>query len=444
MLRLGKQSIDIAPGESNHIVTDSYVLPVDVEVHGVQPHAHYRAKEVTGIATLPDGTTKGLIAIRDWDFDWQDQYRYLTPFALPKGTRLTMQYVYDNSAANRRNPQRPPQRVHWGQNSTDEMGDLWIQVVARSAADHDLLIREFRQKVFREDVLGYETMLRVRPDDVGLHDDVALLYMATGQTAQAVAHFSESVRLEPGAAAGHYNLGTALSAAGRIDEAIAEYHRALELRPDYALALTNLGSVLLTRGVFDEAERHLRRALALDPANAEANNNLGKLLAYTGRPADAIAALGRALAIRPNYPEAHYNLAHALSLHGDVIDAVGHYRAAVTLRRDWPPVLTELAWLVATHPDRRVRDPDQAVRLAERAVSLTNRRDPVALDVLAAAYAAADRFDEAVSTAQAAIDLLRASGQPRSSTEIEQRLARYRQRQPYVDAGGTGPAGMRP
>src|SRR5712692_9286351 len=180
MLRLGKQNIDIAPGQRDYEITDSYVLPVDVDVHGVQPHAHYRAKEIKGFATLPDGTTKGLIAIRDWDFDWQDTYRFVTPVALPKGTTLTMRYTYDNSATNRRNPQLPPERVHWGQNSSDEMGDLWIQVVPRSRADLDVLVREFRQKVFREDILGYETVLRRTPDDVALHDDVALLYLAVG------------------------------------------------------------------------------------------------------------------------------------------------------------------------------------------------------------------------------------------------------------------------
>src|SRR5262249_6146913 len=158
-------------GQRDYETTDTYTLPVDVDVHGVQPHAHYRAREINGFATLPDGTIKGLIAIRDWDFDWQDTYRYVTPFTLPKGTTVTMRYTYDNSAANRRNPQLPPQRVHWGQNSSDEMGDLWIQLVPRSAADLDVLTRDIRQKVFREDILGYETMLQQTPDDVSLHDD---------------------------------------------------------------------------------------------------------------------------------------------------------------------------------------------------------------------------------------------------------------------------------
>ena len=114
MLRLGRQSIDITPGEKHYTITDSFVLPVDVEVQAVQPHAHYRAREVTGVATLPDGTTKWLIFIKDWDVRWQHVYRYVTPFALPHGTTLAVRYTYDNSADNPRNPEQPPRRVQWG------------------------------------------------------------------------------------------------------------------------------------------------------------------------------------------------------------------------------------------------------------------------------------------------------------------------------------------
>jgi tetratricopeptide (TPR) repeat protein/mono/diheme cytochrome c family protein len=439
MLRLGKQDIDIAPGERQYQITDSYTLPVDVDVHGVQPHAHYRAKDVEGFATLPDGTRKGLIHIRDWDFDWQDTYRYMKPVPLPKGTTLTMRYTYDNSETNQRNPQLPPQRVHWGQNSSDEMGDLWIQVVPRSRADLDVLVREFRQKVFREDILGYESVLRRTPRDVTLHDDVALLYLAVGRASDAVGHFSESVRLAPEVAATHFNLGTALVAAGQRDEAIDQYRQALRLSPDYAHAHNNLGSLLMATRELDEAAVHLRRALEIDPQYAEAHNNLGRLLAYEGRIDDASDHLRRALAIRESYPEAHYSLAQVLMTQGRVLDAAGHYRAALTLVPDWLPVLTELAWLLATHPDASVRDSRAAVLLADRAVTLTNGRDATALDVLAASDAAAGRFDEAVMREQAALDLLRGREAADMQAGARERLALYQERRPYLDVRGRGP-----
>src|SRR5204863_9453162 len=104
ILRLGRQDLDIPPGAGRYRVSDSYVLPVDAEVQAIQPHAHYRAREVRGIATLPDGTTRWLIFIKDWDFRWQHVYRYVAPFMLPRGTTLSVRYTFDNSADNPRNP----------------------------------------------------------------------------------------------------------------------------------------------------------------------------------------------------------------------------------------------------------------------------------------------------------------------------------------------------
>ena len=141
------------------------MLPVDVELHALQPHAHYRLRDVlAAAATLPDGTTRTLIQIADWDFRWQHVYRYRRPVALPKGTRVSMHYVYDNSAANPRNPQLPPQRVFWGQRSFDEMGDLWFQFVdqQRRRSRCDSTPRS-SAKMTAEDIVGYETMLRVEP-----------------------------------------------------------------------------------------------------------------------------------------------------------------------------------------------------------------------------------------------------------------------------------------
>ena len=109
-LRLGRQNIDIPPGQ-RYVVRDRYQLPVDVDVYSVHPHAHYRATDVRAFADLPDGTRRPLIHIPDWDFNWQDVYRYETPVLLPRGTTITMEYAYDNSAANIRNPDRPPRRV---------------------------------------------------------------------------------------------------------------------------------------------------------------------------------------------------------------------------------------------------------------------------------------------------------------------------------------------
>ena len=394
MLRLGRQNIDIGDGDSAYASDDSFVLPVDAEVQAVQPHAHYRAREVKGIATLPDGTTRWLIYIKDWDFRWQHVYRYVTPFMLPRGTTVSVHYTFDNSAANPRNPIQPPARVTWGQWSQDEMGDLWIQVLTRDDRDRETLNAAFRRKAIAEDIVGYEMMIRRDPRRRQLHDDVAQLYLEQGRATEAAAHLEASVRLDPTSPAAHFNVATALTVAGRIDAAIDEYREALRLKPDYAPAHNNLGNALVSRGSSDDALQHFRDAVRLDPSNAEAHYNVGSLLRARGEFAAA----------------------------GD------QFRAALELKPDWIPAVASLAWLLATAPEAAIRDPDRALRFAERAAELTERRDASALDILAAAYASAGRFDEAVATCDLAFTLKPDTALERS---IRTRQALYRQGLPY-------------
>jgi tetratricopeptide (TPR) repeat protein len=395
MLRLGVQSIDIPAGEKAYTISDSFVLPVDVEVHAIQPHAHYRAREIKGVATLPDGSTKPLIYIKDWDFHWQHVYRYVTPLLLPKGSTLSMQYTYDNSVENRRNPQKPPQRVLWGQRTTDEMGDLWVQMLTRDERDRQVLSTAVQSKEMMEDAVGFEIMIRRDPSNAQLHDDAGLLYQALGRTPQAAIHFEASLKLKPDSAAAHFNLGTVLTLMGRLDEALARYRQALAIRPDYPQAENNLGNVLLLQGNTEEALRHMRTALRLDPANAEA----------------------------------HYNVGSIARAQGELSEAIGQFRQAVALRPDFTPAIVGLAWLLATTPDASLRQPGDAVGFAEHAADLTQRRDASVLDILAAAYAAAGQFDRAVGASQAALDLKPAE---LLAAAIRRRQALYMQRQAYV------------
>ncbi len=304
MLRLGRQNIDIPPGERRYTITDSFVLPVDADVQAVQPHAHQRAREMTGTATLPDGTTKTLIHVADWDFRWQHLYRYVAPFTLPKGTRLAMTFTYDNSAENPRNPTRPPREVLWGQRSADEMGDLWIQVLTKNDPDLETLAARFRPKMIAEDVLGYEREIRANPSSTALHDSVALLYLEINRPNDAVTHFAQSVKLNAGSAPAHFNLGTALALAGRIDEAIASYRQALAVRPEYALAHNNLAGMLLQRGNAPEALQHYREAVRIDPRYVEAFQNMARVYAATGQFDEAVKSVQAGLALAPPEPAA--------------------------------------------------------------------------------------------------------------------------------------------
>jgi tetratricopeptide (TPR) repeat protein/mono/diheme cytochrome c family protein len=397
MMRLSNQHIDIPAGDRTYIATDSFVLPVDVEVLAVQPHAHYLAREVSGTATLPDGSHRTLISIPDWDLRWQHVYRYQTPVPLPKGTTVAMRYRYDNSAANPRNPAVPPVRVPWGQQSREEMGDLWLQVVTKTSDDRELLDRTFRAKWMATDVVGLESLIRRQPDRASLRDDIAVLYMELNRPAEAVPHFAAALSLKPGSAAAHFNLGTALAGAGRLDEAITHYQHALTLRPAYAIAQNNLGTAFL----------------------------------QLGRPQPALAAFREAAQIDPRLGEAHLNVGLVSRALGDFPEALARFRRVLELNPNWVTAVSSLASLLAAAPEPSIRNPAEAVRLADRAVSLTFRRDANTLDVLAVAHAAAGDFDRAVGIADEALAL-----KPPASlaTMIRAHRELFKARRPYISA----------
>ena len=134
-----RANIDIPAGETDYKVRGSFTLPADVDAVGVWAHAHYLGKEAKLTATLPSGEVRILLWIRQWEFNWQDQYLFQDLVPLPKGTRLDGELTYDNSAENYRNPNTPPKRVRWGENSTDEMGSLLLNVLPKQADDIALL-----------------------------------------------------------------------------------------------------------------------------------------------------------------------------------------------------------------------------------------------------------------------------------------------------------------
>jgi tetratricopeptide (TPR) repeat protein len=396
MMRLNREDLNVAPGDSRYAVEDSFTVPVDLDVYTVQPHAHYLAREVEGFARLPDGRIESLISIKNWDFDWQDVYQYGRPVFLPRGTTVVMRWRYDNSVGNRRNPNRPPRRVTYGQRTSDEMSELWFQAVPRRPADRNPLAASIRSKVLPEEIKGLEMMLADQPDNAALHDDAALLYVEAGDLERSAAHFAASLRLRPTSASAHFNLGTAL----------------------------------LGRGMRDEAARHLRDALDLDPTYARAHRSLALLFQQEGRLDEAAREYGEALRWDSGDPEALYSLGLVLESQRKSAEAIERLQQSLQARPDWPPALVALAWVRATSSNDALRRPAEAVRLAERAVELTQSRDLAALDTLAAALAATGQFERAVTAAEAAAALASSSGHP-AAAAIRDRLARYRRGLPY-------------
>lgn len=433
MLRLGRQDIDIPAGEKRYTITDSFELPVDVYVQTVYPHAHYRAKDIKGFATLPDGTRQWLLYIKEWDFNWQDVYRYVKPIFLPAGSTLAMEYTYDNSAENPHNPFNPPRRVTFGKNSSDEMGDLWVQVVPRETGGLDKLTEAFSRKLLPATISGVEMMLRAEPENRALHDEAALLHVHAGSLENAAVHFAEAVRIAPESPAAHYNLGSMLLRVGKPDEAEPHLQKALQLRPDYAAAHHNLGIIFQQRHEFDRAAEHYREAMRLEPGNADAHYHLGVVLQSQEKVDEAIAEYHEALRLQPSYPAAHYLLGAALRSQGHLREAAQQYRQALQARPEWTLPMIELAWVLATSSDPEIRRPGEAFVLAQRAARITSPAPASVLDVLAAAFAALGEFDRAIATAESALaSAIAGAGDADAVKRIQERLNLYRQRRPYV------------
>jgi hypothetical protein len=127
--------LDIPAGESHYVVKASVTVPQDAELWGLTPHAHYLATDMKVNARFPDGSLIPLIWIKDWDFNWQGQYRYQKPINLPKGTKIELEFTYDNSAANPHNPSHPPVRVRFGEQTKDEMALAFLGLVLPSPDD---------------------------------------------------------------------------------------------------------------------------------------------------------------------------------------------------------------------------------------------------------------------------------------------------------------------
>jgi hypothetical protein len=135
-LAVRSRSLNIPPGEKQHRVTaQSEPMPADVNVMAVAPHMHLLGREIKVTARTPAGETVPMVWIKDWDFNWQGGYGFVEPVRLPKGSVVNVEAVYDNSADNPHNPSSPPRRVRWGEQTTDEMCLVGVQVTTDTLAD---------------------------------------------------------------------------------------------------------------------------------------------------------------------------------------------------------------------------------------------------------------------------------------------------------------------
>lgn len=255
-----------------------------------------------------------------------------------------------------------------------------------------------------EAISQYERALEIKPDSVAAHNNLGTALSARGDFEQALSHFRRAYELDPSdAATHHYNLALTRHAQGRLEEAIREYRQVLQIDPRHVAAHTSLADALSDRGSTTEAIGHYREVLHRQPNSVAALNNLGTALNAQGKHEEAIHQFRRALEISPEYYAAHNNLGITLNIQRKYTEAMQHFREALRSKADWPAPLSSIAWILVTHPEAKMRDPLQAINLAERASELTQYQNPSILYVLAAAHAAAGQWDRARAIAETAL-----------------------------------------
>ena len=273
----------------------------------------------------------------------------------------------------------------------------------------------------------YRRAVALRPDYAEAHYNLGRLLVEQGQLDDAIAHYERAAAINPADAEAQNNLGVTLFGIGRTDDAIARYHTALEIRPDYAEASCNLASALIAKGDLDGAIAQYGACLIAKPDQEEARYNLASALLRRGRNDEAIIQFQEVLQMHPQNADAHANLGNAWLANGRMREAMAEYAKALQISPENMAALSNTAWLLATSSDPSLRNGSEAVRLAERADSVSSRSDthPTVLRILAAAYAEVGQFTEAKETAQQALEAANMQGNIALVDALKAEIALY-------------------
>jgi cytochrome c-type biogenesis protein CcmH/NrfG len=275
--------------------------------------------------------------------------------------------------------------------------------------------------------------LELTPNNYFAHADRAAYFYNEKQLERAITECRKSIQIEPGYALSHIVLGGALLQQDKPGQAAEQYAIGLQIDPSSEDARLGYANALLVQNLPTEAARQITTVLAADPDDPEAHFLMGQALLQQGDLTGARAQYTKAISLAGRYSDAHFQLAVVLARQGNLKEAVENYRAA----KNVPPaagdfmVLNNLAWILATSPHPEFRDGPKAVELAARARDLDRSQHPVVIGTLAAAYAEAGRFEEAVAAARQAHDLAQAQGDATVAARNLELLEIYRSRRPF-------------
>src|SRR6266567_7900260 len=282
-------------------------------------------------------------------------------------------------------------------------------------------------------IAHYKAVLKSHPrGDATVWNNLGGSLAATGKLEEAIDAFQNALKLDPSMGDAHQNLALALARSGRQQESLVHFRDAARLEPEN-VRVHNIYAVMLgAAGRSDEAIQEFQIALQLAPGFAATHVNLANLLAKQHRRDEAMAHYSEALRLNPAFVEAHYYIGSLLLEEGRTEDAVAHYIAALQIKADYVPAMVSLAWIYATASGEvGTQHAAEAVRLAEQACRISGCKQSRLLDTLAAAYANAGRFEEAVKTGEEAFSIAKVAGENNFADSIRARIDLYKKGSPF-------------
>ncbi len=273
--------------------------------------------------------------------------------------------------------------------------------------------------------------VQVTPNNPIIHYHYGDALLIDGRLDEAAFHFQEALRINPLFEKPYDGLARSFYKQGKIDETIAVCKKRLRIGKPAAAIYFRLGMAYYSKGDIGRAIQSFKESLRLKPDSVPTHGNLAKVLVRTGNPDVVITHLTEAIQLNPNIAPTHRALALAFRSKGRTEEAITHFREALRIKPNWEEPMNSLAWILATHSDPKFRNPQEALSLAIRTCELANYEDPRFLDTLAAAYAAAGRFSDAVATAEKAVQIVASGDNKKRIQNIRNRLDLYRQQKPY-------------
>ena len=246
-----------------------------------------------------------------------------------------------------------------------------LQINPRYAeVHHNLGFALRKQGKLPEAIKEFHEALRINPNLAESHHCLGMALAEQGNPEAAVEEFRKGLQIKPNDANAHFNLGLTLDNQRKWAEAMAEYQQALKIHPDYIEAHINMGIVLWNQRKRTEAIEEFRQALKINPNSVEAHVNLGETLREQGKLTESIEECRQALKIKPNFIEARINLGLGLAAQGKPAEALEECGRALKIDPNHPQAINALAWVLATACDHSLRNPAEAVRLAQKAMEL--------------------------------------------------------------------------